>query len=389
MGEPCRGKMNLAFKYLRQLIDQSRRLSGAVCIATLLIFVVAGFWPFNFFPRNKVEWLQDQNGVHFYGQGMIVSSDIRRKQQASIFHNRSITLALWLRPLLETSNAPNILTLYDGKTPDIFAVRQWRTHLVIWSRTDDPAARKRGNPYQEIGLHNALLKDQDAFITITSGAEGSAIYLNGQLARTYPRRRLLAANMSGNARLILGNSPTGESYWNGNLMGLAIYNRTLTPDEIARDYQSWLQNDSFSIKQASGLIGLYPFYERKGEMIHNVANPDETWTIPEIFKPVQRKFLSLPGPDFRWNWSFVQDVTINLLGFIPFGFFFSAFLIKTTNLRRGVSYLIVAMVGVGLSLSIELIQAWLPTRDSSLIDVICNSAGTILGIVIFQSFRRE
>jgi glycopeptide antibiotics resistance protein len=119
-------------------------------------------------------------------------------------------------------------------------------------------------------------------------------------------------------------------------------------------------------------------------MIHNVANSDETLTIPEIFKPVQRKFLSLPGPDFRWNWSFVQDVTINLLGFIPFGFFFSAFLIKTTNLRRGVSYLIVALVGAGLSLSIELIQAWLPTRDSSLIDVICNSGGTILGIVIFQ-----
>ena len=181
----------------------------------------------------------------------------------------------------------------------------------------------------------------------------------------------------------------GESYWNGNLMGLAIYNRTLTPDEAFRDYQSWLQNDSFSIKQASGLIGLYPFYEKKGEMIHNAANSDETLIIPETFKPVQRKFLSPPGQDFRWNWSFVQDVTINLLGFIPFGFFFSTLLIKTTNLRRGVSYFIVAMVGAGLSLSIELIQAWLPARDSSLTDVICNSVGTILGIVTFQSFRKE
>jgi len=379
--------MNLASKYIRQFIDQSRRSSGVLCIVILLVFIVAGFWPFNFFPKNKVEWLPDRDGVRFYGQSMIVDTDLNRKGPASLFHSRSITLELRLRPLLETSNAPNILTLYDGKTPDIFAVKQWRAHLVIRSRTDDPAAGKRGKPYQEMGLHNALLKDQDAFITITSGAEGSAIYLNGRLARTYPRHRLPAGDMQGNVRLILGNSPTGESYWNGNLMGLAIYNRTLTPDEAFRDYQSWLQNDSFSIKQASGLIGLYPFYEKKGEMIHNVANSDETLIIPETFKPVQRKFLSLPGPDFRWNWSFVQDVTINLLGFIPFGFFFAAFLIKTTNMKRGVSYFIAAMVGVGLSLSIELIQAWLPTRDSSLTDMLCNSIGTILGIVIFQIFE--
>jgi hypothetical protein len=381
--------MNLAFKYIRQLIDKSQRSSGAICIAILLVFIVAGFWPFNFFPKNKVEWLQDQNGVHFYGQGIIVSSDIGRKQEKPIFHNRSITLELRIRPLIETSNAPNILTLYDGKTPDIFAVRQWRNHLVIWSRTDNPAARKRGKPYQEMGLHNALLKNQDVFITITSGAEGSAIYLNGQSARTYPRHHLLAGDMQENVRLILGNSPTGESYWNGNLMGLAVYNRSLTPEQVAGDYQSWLQNDSFSIKQVSGIIGLYPFHERKGEMIRNVANPDETLIIPETFKPVQRKFLSPPWQDFAWNVSFVQDVAINLFGFIPFGFFFSAFLIKTTNLRRGISYFIVAMAGAGLSLSIELIQAWLPTRDSSFTDVISNSVGTILGIVTFQIFRKE
>ena len=109
--------------------------------------------------------------------------------------------------------------------------------------------------------------------------------------------------------------------------------------------------------------------------------------VSKALEEMQRK--GFYRQDFHWNVSFVQDVTINLLGFIPFGFFFSAFLIKTTNPRRGVSYFIVAMVGAGLSLSIELIQAWLPTRDSSLIDLICNSIGTILGIVTFQVFRKE
>jgi VanZ family protein len=43
-----------------------------------------------------------------------------------------------------------------------------------------------------------------------------------------------------------------------------------------------------------------------------------------------------------------------------------------------------AILGVGISLVMELIQAYIPTRDSSLMDVMSNSTGTILGVVIFQ-----
>jgi len=226
-------------------------------------------------------------------------------------------------------------------------------------------------------------------ITITSDPEGSAIYVNGKLAQTYSRHRLLSGNRSGNVRLILGNSPTGESCWNGNLMGLAIYNRALSADQVSGDYRSWLGNDYAMIKRSDGLVGLYPFTERKGSMVHNEATESDTLIIPEIFKPLQRKFLSLPGPDFRWNVSFVQDVTINILGFIPFGFYFSALFLKTARQRRLSAYMITAILGMGLSLAIELSQAYLPTRDSSLADVVSNSVGTILGIVIFQIFPQN
>jgi glycopeptide antibiotics resistance protein len=126
-------------------------------------------------------------------------------------------------------------------------------------------------------------------------------------------------------------------------------------------------------------------------MIHNVVNPDETLTIPETFKPVRRKLLVPPWPDFQWNWSFVQDMTVNLLGFIPAGFFFAALLLRATRQKRLTVYVITAILGAGLSLFIELTQAWLPTRDSSLTDMVCNAAGTILGIAIYHvlQFRRE
>ena len=375
--------MNLAFRYISRLSDLSPRLLGAVCLAILLIILAAGLWPFNFFPRNNVAWLPDQNGVHFHEQGIIISSAVLEKEQKPPFPDGTITLEFWLRPLIEPGNLPHILTLYDGETPDVFFVGQWKSHLIIRSRMYGQAARKRGKPYQEIDLHNALLKNQDALITITSGPGGSAIYANGKLARTYSRHRLLSGNRSGNVRLILGNSPAGESCWNGDLMGLAIYNRALSADQVYADYRSWLGDDFAMIKRSDDLVGLYPFTERNGSMVHNEANASNALIIPAIFKPLQRKILYPLSPDFQWNSSFVQDVTINILGFIPFGFYFSALSLKTVCQTLS-AYMITAILGTGLSLAIELSQAYLPTRDSSLTDVVMNSTGIILGIVIFH-----
>lgn len=381
--------MNSVRKYIHLLLAEKPRLLTAVCVTVLLIILIAGFWPFNFFPENKVTWLQDRDGVRFSGQSMIFSADSGQKQRSSPFYNKSISLELWLRPALETGNAPSILTLYDGKSPDLLAIKQWRSHLVIRSRVNNPAARKRGKAYQELGFLNILPKGRDAFITITMGSEGTILYCNGQLMNTYPRHHLLPADPQGNLRLILGNSPSGESYWTGDIMGLAFFNRPLTSEEIFRHYQSWAGNDYFSIKREKGLISLYPFYERKGETINNIANPDEMLIIPEIFKPLQREILSIPWSEVHWNWSFAQDVIINLLGFIPLGFFFAAFLLKIMGGKRLPAFMFTAILGIAISLLIEISQAYLPTRDSSLLDVAMNSAGTILGVVFFSQLNHN
>ncbi|OPY15861.1 MAG: VanZ like family protein [Syntrophus sp. PtaB.Bin138] len=206
---------------------------------------------------------------------------------------------------------------------------------------------------------------------------------------SYPRRSLLAADLAGDPLLILGNSSDGESQWTGDITGLAIYSRVLKPDEVFGDFQFWMRNDTFSIKRQAGLVALYPFYERMGEMIRNVANPDEELTMPETFRPVQRKMLFPPWREFRWNLSLFQDVSVNILGFIPAGFFFSAFLLKTGRGDRRRAYVTAALLCAGLSLFIEVSQAWIPARDSSMADVACNIAGALPGIGLFHAFNRN
>jgi hypothetical protein len=375
--------------YINKLFNDNPKLLKLICFAVIFVILIAGLWPFNFFPSNKVKWLQDRSGVRVYGQGIILSSYPGWNEQKLLFPDRAITVELWLHPRQETSNLPSILTLYDGEIPDIFLIGQWRSHLVIRSRPAEPRDRKPGKLYQEIGLRNAFPKSQDVFITVTSNKWGSLIFMNGKLAKSYPHHRLLAGASAGNIRLIIGNSPTGQGYWSGDILGIAVYNRALMPDEIVGNYLSWMQNDPYAIKKEKHLIGLYLFYEREGKTIHNIANSDDTLTIPDIFKPERRVVLSLPWrEEFQWNLSFIQDVTLNILGFIPFGFFICGLLLKETNRQRITVYIVITIIGMGFSLAIELTQAYLPTRDSSLTDLVTNTVGTIVGAVLFPVSKK-
>ena len=376
--------MNLTFRTISRLNDRNPRLLWVICLIILLIFLVAGLWPFNFNARNKVTWLKSQNGVYFYGHGIIVGTDIRNRGEKAPFSEKSITLEIWLRPLLETTNLPHILTLFDGKSPELFLVGQWKSHLVIRSRMEDSVARIRDKPYREIGLQNGLLKNQDTFITITSGTGGTVVYLNGKTIQSYSNYNMLADVSERPLRFILGNSPTGKGFWTGNIMGFAFYNRVLTTDQVFKNYQTWTGKTLPFVSPDEGCLGMYLFDERKGATIHNKAAFNDALVIPAIFNPVQRRILASFRQSFMWDISYVQDIIINVIGFIPFGFFFSALLLKTTRQRRLLTCFAVVILGIGISLAIELSQAYLPTRDSSLTDVVMNAIGTILGVFIYQ-----
>jgi len=55
----------MIYKLLRLITNINLKLLGGICLTILVIILIAGIWPFNFFPKNKVCVLQDKNGVYF------------------------------------------------------------------------------------------------------------------------------------------------------------------------------------------------------------------------------------------------------------------------------------------------------------------------------------
>ena len=71
------------------------------------------------------------------------------------------------------------------------------------------------------------------------------------------------------------------------------------------------------------------------------------------------------------------DVLANLLAYAPFGFL--AVLAFFPALRGAAAVVAAGLVATALSVSLELLQNYLPTRIASNLDVATNAAGGLLG----------
>jgi len=71
-------------------------------------------------------------------------------------------------------------------------------------------------------------------------------------------------------------------------------------------------------------------------------------------------------------------MAVNVLAFLPFGFLGGLILVrKMRSVPKGTAVIILA--AFFFSLSVELLQAWLPTRNSSMVDLICDVTGAAIG----------
>ncbi len=104
--------------------------------------------------------------------------------------------------------------------------------------------------------------------------------------------------------------------------------------------------------------------------------------FPFRFSPVHSEFLEWYGAEDLANW---LDVLLNLYFFMPLG-------ILCGILFHSKSGFLLSFCGaISLSLGVELIQAYIPGRYSSLRDVFLNSLGAFLGMLLTQMpiFDRE
>lgn len=351
------------------------RLLTAACAAVLCVILVAGLWPFNPFPHNRVDWSPDGSGLHFAGRGQALSSAPLPPPDAG--GSAACSLELLARANLP-KGVSTILGFYLPGNPFAFFVRQYHAGAVF-ELSDESALRLRKRRY--MFADHAFDSAAPPLLTLTATMQSNSAYVNGALKEKSTRLGFPCGNLSG--WLVLGNSPVEDDTWRGWVRGLAIFDRELSADEVLASYRSWSASGRIEPSARPGLTALYLFDEGSGSMVHNRAGHAPDLVIPEHYRLLHAPFLKVPWREFQATWSYLWDLIVNVAGFIPFGFVFCAYLHLARRSSRAARLTI--CLGFAASLTIELLQAFLPTRGSGMTDLVTNTLGTALGAALFQA----
>jgi VanZ like family/Concanavalin A-like lectin/glucanases superfamily len=345
------------------------RIPGLICVFVLVGILVAGLAPFGR-PRNAVTWLGSENGVRFGRHGTIWSSG--EFVAADGQGEASCSLEIWLQPD-STIASSTVLAFYKPQDPLQFVLQQYHGLLILSRQIPEDQNRT-----QIIGTDGVFRRIEPVFITITSGAEKSSMYVDGNLARSFPGIRI---GKECTGQLVLGTSPLGESDWYGQLKGLAFYQQELTPAEVLRHYQTWTSQGRPELSGNERAIGVYLFNEGSGNVVHNDVRPGIDLYIPPRFALLHQQFLEPFWQEFRPGPGYWKDILVNIAGFIPLGFFFCAYWSAVRPIKH--PNLTTVVFGFAVSLTIEVLQSYLPTRDSGTTDLITNTLGTFLGVRLY------
>jgi VanZ like family/Concanavalin A-like lectin/glucanases superfamily len=347
----------------------------SACILVVAILFAAGLSPFDPFPRNQVTWLPQGKGLRFGDYGVVISKE--PLPSARLNRDSSCTLEVRVQPTVTTNGSGTVVGFYTAKNPSQFRLMQWRDFLLI--RKDYPGA-KGPMKTSEVDLEHAFVAGEPVSFTITAGPQGSVAYRNGLRAASTTRTGLSCGDLTG--ELVLGNSAVVDNSWEGNILDLVIFDRELTAKEIGSEYARWTANQT--IQEPGGdehTVAHYAFTEGSGRSVNGQPASAPRLYIPEMYKVPHKKILMWPWEETPDKLS-VRDLSINIFGFVPFGFVFLAYLTWHRRLKHPA--IATVLTGAAISLTIEILQEYIPGRDSGLLDVITNAFGTFLGVVLFR-----
>jgi VanZ like protein/concanavalin A-like lectin/glucanase superfamily protein len=364
------------------------RWLGWLSLAIVAGYLVVGLWPFDFQPHNRVHWLGNYPGLHFEPYGIAYDpAPLPAPPELGAVPGMSanFTAELWVATRREpANNVFGIVTIHDPRLPLDFVLGQWKQDFLLRGTTTHP---QPADTIREVGVYDALPNQKARFITVRSDGAGTDFYMDGAVAGHFPQFTLNARALDG--QLILGNNASGKAPWTGWLFGLALYNRALNPTEIAWHHALWTRGRARQLMRVPGLTALYLFDEGRGPQANDYSGNGHRVIIPGIFQPIHRDFLIPPWKDLSYNRPDFSDIAINVLGFLPFGFCFFLYRHAHNPRRLVTNVLLVVIAGMAISLTIEVSQAWLPDRTSSITDLITDTAGLLLGVALALAVRHK
>jgi hypothetical protein len=217
-------------------------------------------------------------------------------------------------------------------------------------------------------------KDQSVLIAITYDGEKVTILKNGSIRSVFTAKDLDFSSWNSSFPFVLANTGYGNMPWSGTIYSLDIFDSVVAISNgrhlgSVRDLTSPVLSLSFN----------------RSENESSSKNGDSslaTLVIPAMFNPPAKGFIfsAISLLDIgKWD---ISDILLNILFFVPLGLLLRP-LLEMFIRRYSLSFWLTLITGLLLSITIESLQILIPDRNTSVMDVLSNTIGTIAGSSLF------
>lgn len=247
-----------------------------------------------------------------------------------------------------------------------FMVGQYWGQLVFEMRTGLNRVNTR------IRVPKPFEQSREVRLAVVYDGKRLSAYIGGQRKADTGLSGFDNSSWTAESPLVLGSGTNGKFPWSGTLYSLAILNHAV-PETALRNHDSLLAILSPAVRYS---------FDRRGEntvIDHGTGDP-ATLTIPMRFEPYTRSVLL--APKVYWlPFPLYIDFIGNVLVFVPIGFLLMVMLSR--HFRNPIGAIVAAVfMAFVLSLGIELLQSFLPSRWSTLMDLLANTLGAGVGVLL-------
>ncbi len=330
---------------------------------------------------NNVKWLPPGQGLAFDRFSIAYTDDFFPMDSSGA--NPGANQGLTIEMVLHCANVVRpafryVLSVSDGDDRRQLLIGQWLNWLIAMNGDDHEGSRG----VARLSADMSKTDSHQIFLTIISGQQGSSIYLNGVRFNDHARLQLYFPHRQGHkTHLILGSSLHGGKPWHGDISMLAIYDVALSDADVTDHYHQWAAGRHLEEDGGPALRMYYRFDPTQTGTVRNLAADEYHLNIPVFMTILKKKFLAWPNVNQDGR-RLTRDMLVNLVGFMPLGFLLCLVLDRLEGLSGRYKGLLAVGIAFAFSLSLEVVQAWIPPRDSSVLDLILNTAGAAVSVIV-------
>lgn len=318
-------------------------------------------WPFNFLCKNVVTVTPD-GGFHFESPSIAYLSQLPTKFSKL----KKFSIVLEAKSEITSIDFDGIIfgncINYDNNNLLMVQVQENVEFIINVNGIS-----------QEIFAEGIFEKDNPVWIEIIYDGNKLTFLKNGSVRNVDTIGNLDCSRWNSSYPFVFANRGDGMNPWSGTIFSFDVFDSVVTISD--RQQLKTIRN------QVPPIISLQAYYEQTGsyQLQGHISTP--SIIIPTRFNPPGKSLLINLLNFNEWGHIEYIDFILNILFFIPFGFLLRLFLEKYTN-HYYLSFFITIMTGLFLTITIETLQSFLPVRYTSIMDVLSNTLGTIIGAMI-------